>query len=216
MKTKQHKRWTDFLYRPDEYDDYIIGEQGSYKHLEIQRGESVLDVGAHIGAFARWALDQGSGRVTSIEPEAENLELLYQNVHADKVRIIEGAVVGDDQKQVDLFVNQKRNKGLHATFRVRGRPVTRVPAFRFSKMIKKYKPKVLKVDIEGGEYTLDWDEALTIHQPRAIAVELHLIRKQWREREAEALQQLIRRHGYIGGVVIPGKRWTILAFFERK
>ena len=215
MKTILHKRWPNFLYRPSEYDDYIVREQGSYKHLDIRSGESVLDIGAHIGAFARWAQDQGAGQLTCIEPEDENFELLEHNTDSH-VRLIKGAVVGDDHKQVDLFVNQKRNKGLHVTLRVRGRPVTRVPAFRFSKLMKKYRPKVLKVDIEGAEYDLDWDEALGAHKPRAIAVELHLIRKRWREKEAEALQQLIRTHGYVGGIVIPGKRWTILAFFEKR
>lgn len=45
-------------------------------------GHRVLDAGAHIGAFARWALDGGAESVVAYEPEPANARLFRANVAA--------------------------------------------------------------------------------------------------------------------------------------
>lgn len=218
-KTRQHPRFENFLYRPDAYDDYIVREQGSYGRLGIEPGESALDIGAQIGAFARWAWEQGAGKVTCVEPEPDNLELLRRNTEGFDVRILAGAAIGRDDTQVDLFVNEKKNQGLHSTEHVRGRAAIRVPAFRFSRLLGRYRPRVLKVDIEGAEYNLDWITAL--HEkwkPRMIAVELHLQGTARRSKLAPQLMETIRLAGYhqLTPREVPPTSWTTLAFFQRR
>jgi FkbM family methyltransferase len=46
------------------------------------RGHRVLDIGAHIGVFSRYALSMGCHQVIAYEPESSNLELLRQNLKA--------------------------------------------------------------------------------------------------------------------------------------
>ena len=43
------------------------------------RDHAILDVGAHIGVFTRYALRAGAARVVAFEPEAENATLFRQN-----------------------------------------------------------------------------------------------------------------------------------------
>lgn len=219
MKTSKHPRFSNFEYRPDAYDDYIIREQGSYGRLKIQPFEAVMDVGGQIGAFVRWAAEQGAGPIISYEPDKENFKLLCCNTTTSLkqglVNCVWAAVVGTDDEQVDLFINDKKNKGLHSTIPRRGRSAIRVPAVRFSSELAEFRPSVLKVDIEGGEYELDWAEALSAWKPRVIGLELHLTQKAWREEKAEALMDLIRSFGYEGGGPVPATSWTMLAFFNQ-
>jgi FkbM family methyltransferase len=46
------------------------------------RGHRVLDIGAHIGVFSRYALSTGCQQVIAYEPESSNLELLRHNLKA--------------------------------------------------------------------------------------------------------------------------------------
>ncbi len=55
----------------------------------IEKGDVVLDCGAHIGIFARKALALGASRVIAIEPAPENLECLQRNLRQE---IIGGTV----------------------------------------------------------------------------------------------------------------------------
>jgi len=52
--------------------------------FSLKGHEAVLDIGAHIGVFCRYALSAGCKRIIAFEPESENLKLLEQNLkHAD-------------------------------------------------------------------------------------------------------------------------------------
>jgi FkbM family methyltransferase len=46
------------------------------------RGHRVLDIGAHIGVFSRYALSMGCQQIIAYEPESSNLELLRHNLKA--------------------------------------------------------------------------------------------------------------------------------------
>jgi hypothetical protein len=41
--------------------------------VEISKGDTVIDCGAHVGVLTRYALDQGAARVVSIEPDPANI-----------------------------------------------------------------------------------------------------------------------------------------------
>lgn len=95
---KLHNMKTPFLrplvYRTNSTDSLVIGEIfGSYKGcaytLESNpnlpdgfsvKGHTVLDIGAHIGVFSRYALQEGCTRVIAYEPEPSNYDLLIRNL----------------------------------------------------------------------------------------------------------------------------------------
>ena len=86
----------------------------------------------------------------SYEPDEDNFELL--NVNSPNSVNTRCAVVGDDSDYVYLYVNSKKNKGLHMTREVRGRDAVKVLALKFDDIIQQTKPNKIKIDVEGAEY----------------------------------------------------------------
>tara|TARA_R110002051_G_scaffold159926_1_gene231386 strand:- start:7649 stop:8293 length:645 start_codon:yes stop_codon:yes gene_type:complete len=137
--------------RPGTLDEYVFKEiRSSYSMLDIKEGDTVLDVGANIGAFSLYAEKQGATHIYSYEPDAENFTILNKNSPYSKNT--QCAVVGDDSEFVDLYLNSKKNKGIHMTRKVNGRDSVRVKALNFDKIIKKVMPNKIKIDVEGAEY----------------------------------------------------------------
>jgi FkbM family methyltransferase len=66
--------------RPASWDGLIVENvlRGEYGPIDV-RDALVVDVGAHIGAFAILAARQGARRVLAYEPDAENFRLLTIN-----------------------------------------------------------------------------------------------------------------------------------------
>ena len=137
--------------RPGTLDEYVFKEiRPSYNMLDIQEGDTVLDIGANIGAFSLYATQEGAKKVYSYEPDEDNFELL--NVNSPNSVNTRCAVVGDDSDYVYLYVNSKKNKGLHMTREVRGRDAVKVLALKFDDIIQQTKPNKIKIDVEGAEY----------------------------------------------------------------
>src|SRR5262245_17222060 len=72
-----------------------------YRALEpYLEGADVLDVGGHVGGFARFALDRGAASVTSFEPDEANADLFVRNV--PDARLVRSAVTRDG-RAVNLY-----------------------------------------------------------------------------------------------------------------
>ena len=82
-------------FRPDSTDALVIkelmdpGKDGAYTMrpsanmpagFSVKGHSCVLDVGAHIGVFSRYALLEGCGHIISYEPEPSNFRLLSRNL----------------------------------------------------------------------------------------------------------------------------------------
>eukprot|EP00546_Thalassionema_frauenfeldii_P020305 CAMPEP_0178895156 /NCGR_PEP_ID=MMETSP0786-20121207/427_1 /TAXON_ID=186022 /ORGANISM="Thalassionema frauenfeldii, Strain CCMP 1798" /LENGTH=608 /DNA_ID=CAMNT_0020565349 /DNA_START=788 /DNA_END=2611 /DNA_ORIENTATION=- len=63
-----------------ELTKHIVGQDESDAGFSLRGHKAVLDIGAHIGIFSRYALSAGCKCVIAFEPEAENLKLLRQNL----------------------------------------------------------------------------------------------------------------------------------------
>lgn len=83
-------------------------------------GHVVLDVGAHIGAFGRYALDRGASRVIAYEPEPENAALLRANladaVRARRAQVVQAAVA-PRAGEAQLVLGRERSDGVQNTWR---------------------------------------------------------------------------------------------------
>lgn len=64
--------------------------------VRIQPGDTVIDCGAHVGVFTRYALRQGAGQVVAIEPEPGNIASLEANfaeeIASGKVTLVKAGV----------------------------------------------------------------------------------------------------------------------------
>lgn len=101
-----HARFTDV-----ELVEGILKEilgQKIYEHprARVRPGDVVLDVGAHLGAFARYAFHRGARTVIGVEPDPRNVACLKQTfpeeIREGKFRLIEAAA-SDSQGTITLF-----------------------------------------------------------------------------------------------------------------
>ena len=131
--SQTHEAWV----RQGTLDDYIFKEvRSAYKDLEIKEGDTVLDLGANIGAFAKQASKKGA-KVFCYEPEPNNFVLLEKN--SPDSHNTRSAVVGKSEGNVKLYIASKKNKGIHMLRPVNGRGSVEVSSVSFSDLIQKHK-----------------------------------------------------------------------------
>ena len=176
-----------FFVRNGTLDEYIVREVfkrkggGAYQHLNIQKGDRVLDLGLNIGTFTVSALLQGAAMVEAYEPMPDNFDLAMHNIIdlnglEEKFLLHRAAVVGEapESNLVSFYVNLKKNKGIHSTLRKRGREEIRVPAIPFQEVLSSFRPDVIKMDIDGGEYDcLNHVDLGLLAGVRSMVIEYH-------------------------------------------
>jgi FkbM family methyltransferase len=97
-------------FRDNTLDRMIFNGVVLYNEYELPEafaaGDIVIDVGAHIGAFAHAAILRGCENVFSYEPDRENCKLAESNLHSsiDKgiARLTRGAVWRSDANEDEL------------------------------------------------------------------------------------------------------------------
>lgn len=156
-------------------------------------GDTVYDVGANIGMYARfWVQSFGAGRLAAFEPMTENRALLLENLKIggieDRVDVLPfalGEFDGEEALQIDRFstgtatldrITEGRPSETHQQY---GLPAEteRVHVARLDTLVAQERippPAVIKIDIEGAEGMCLRGAAQTLaqHRPR-LAVELH-------------------------------------------
>jgi FkbM family methyltransferase len=94
--------------------------------FSLKGHEAVLDIGAHIGVFCRYALSAGCKNVIAYEPESENLKLLEQNLKCshsadnkaeDRVKIYQCAVAHGEPGLQNFVLARNRTDGSLNTWR---------------------------------------------------------------------------------------------------
>lgn len=92
--------------------DEVVLDKGYQRfrpfRFTVEQGETWIDLGANIGAFTVWALEQGAGRVIAYEPDPDNYEILRLNMRrfdAGRYELHKAAVVADDREKATLYQN---------------------------------------------------------------------------------------------------------------
>ena len=171
----------------------IKEQQRDYALLDVRPGDVVLDVGAHIGAFANWVYKSCNSvqRIVSVEPSPSNIALLERNTKGLPVQIISAAVVGKlvDLSTTVLLYESKTVWGTcdHSILPIRGRLSISVAAVSFKYLLEEFCPSVCKIDIEGGEYDLI-DDLLQQTCLRSFAIEFHNKKRIHRQLVEQAIQ----------------------------
>ena len=143
----------------------------------IRAGDTVVDIGGHIGSFALHAEAQGA-LVVSCEPSPENFRMLCENTTRNNARAVTAlpvCVAGKNGARA-LFLdksNAARN-GLYG----RGAERVSVEAVTLDELFVRQQIThcdLLKVDCEGAEYEIIETAALdTLARIEKIAMEYHL------------------------------------------
>jgi FkbM family methyltransferase len=201
--------------RAGTYDDAIVKEMKVYDPLfagNKKKRRVVLDVGGNIGAFAvRACRIHEAHLVYSYEPDPENYKLLCENTRNYKVVTFNKAVTNFDAHFTELYINSGMNKATHSIICTRGRNSIIVDAISLRKVLKLSRATHVKIDIEGYEYEFELLRSLPLHV-QAVAVELHLNRKKWREQDApELIASLTDQFPDVQNKPVVGpKNWTTM------
>lgn len=180
--------------RPNTADAYALYESHGYHRMGIKAGDILLDLGAHIGCVASRAALMEAAKIISIEAEPENYELLQQNTRSfQNVITLHGAVFGGTEPEVQLHRVNRRNESAHSTgthscfYTTKGDTIA-VRRLDFRELLEEHQPTVIKCDIEGSEFTLDWTNLPAC--VRSIGVELHTRRDTNRDKAKELIATL--------------------------
>ena len=150
-------RLTALDMRPWTDDTLVIreAEANEYRLPPRMDGWNVLDIGAHIGAFARACVERGAARVLAYEPDPANHALLARNL---------AGLVGVEARRAALYNGPRPPEGLglvsagprltarhHLAFG-QGDPVEVVDADEAIRELGRV--DLLKIDCEGSEYPI--------------------------------------------------------------
>jgi len=213
----RHK--TGLYYREGTLEDAVFSDQSAYSSLDIKSSDVVLDVGAHIGAFANFA--RVADRIFCYEAEFSNYELLCHNIAVigfHQVVAQHAAVVNSDYQhsQVMLFLGKTRRTTSSSLLPIKGRISIPVPAAKFSDILSQCAPNVIKIDIEGGEYCLLPELLWLPDFVRELAIEFHFSRKAWREMAEVFVRDLESRGFRAKRSFAPSSRaWHTVAVWAR-
>ncbi len=124
----------------------------------VQKGDIVLDCGANVGVFARFALDAGAGKVIAIEPAPDNVECLRRNF---KKEIEDGRLVvypkgvWDKEDFLELLVDPENQAADSFVIHREGaKAMAKVPLTTIDNLVTELKLErvdFIKMDIEGAE-----------------------------------------------------------------
>lgn len=137
---------------------------------DLFQGRRVADLGSSLGCFALASMAGGAAAVLAVEPDPETSCLLRANLNRQNqsrleyegtLEVQQAAVVSDSERSttVSLGANRERS-GVYAPSRpnrnsmLHGTDAQQVKAMRISKILREFRPEVLKMDIEGCEKSI--------------------------------------------------------------
>lgn len=160
--------YKDIYYRPERGELHVIKEQSQYSKLNFE-DKVIMDIGANIGAFARYAVERGAKQVYCYEPCPETFELLTRNRRA-KIEIFQKAIA-KEPGEIEFFLH-KKYPSCHTTVPVKGRESIKVKALSFMDELNRVQPSVVKIDIEGEELNLEpFNLPVFVEE---VAIEFHM------------------------------------------
>ncbi len=126
--------------------------------VEISKGDTVIDCGAHVGVLTRYALDQGAARVVSIEPDPANILCLRRNfakeIAAGTVLLVEKGVwneVAEIQFEHDVHDSSRHTFHHQPDAEVQSISIPVEPLDQIVEELGIEKVDFIKMDIEGAE-----------------------------------------------------------------
>ncbi|MBI4121335.1 MAG: FkbM family methyltransferase [Candidatus Ryanbacteria bacterium] len=136
----------------------IISRQYSPKGFEIRDGDTVIDIGAHIGSFALLAARMAPyGKIFAFEPDPENYKQLLLNINANNAaNVTTSALAVSETRGKLVFQKDALNSAESSLFKP-GSYTVEVESTTLEDIFDKNKISacnILKLDCEGAEYEI--------------------------------------------------------------
>lgn len=200
----------DLVSRPSDAPIMREAAREPYRRLDIRPGDVVLDIGAHIGTFTRYALRCGARHVVAVEAHPESARLLELNTRGCPVTVIARAVT-----EAPLY--WYRNPSCVVTEAGRRRRELDVERVTTAELLR-YWPDVVKVDCEGSEWNLL--QETTFPFARELAVEFHFVPGGADLKLQRHVYELLRSDGWElvagSGTLRATPSWPAVTFWRRR
>jgi FkbM family methyltransferase len=189
----------DVLLRDGTTDGWIAREilfdRVYTRYFDVQRGDVVLDIGAHIGLFSLYAHAKGASQVFAFEPNPMNFEALTNNVllnnarniHAFRIAVLPGfhsttfhipSGKSKDRSSAFEIVKESHNDIL----------VDCISLDEFIGQNKLSRIDFLKLDAEGSEYDI-LAKTKSLDIVEKVALEAHELKGHNRQEASDLLQE---------------------------
>lgn len=177
-----------------------VYDQNEYNLREPWRA-SVIDIGAHIGAFSKFAVDYLKAyQVIAVEPDTANFRLLQKNVWANAdVEVVHAAVAG----AADQWAYPRGNPDPTNTggCRFEPRPASgpqAVTTVTLAGLLKRcrHRPVLVKIDCEGAEYDILSSSDIDWSPINVVLGEYHVDIGEDHEAKVRELRQLLEAKGF--------------------
>ncbi len=150
-----------FFIRKNSSDVFVVYEVWKRKlyNIGIKKNDTVIDVGANIGAFTTFAAKKSiDGNVFSFEPEKSNFRQLQKNVRLNKLKnvVIYNLGVNKSKGLAQLFVSNN-NGASHSLCNSGTNEIQTIHCITLADIFDKCNIDnidVLKLDVEGAEYDI--------------------------------------------------------------
>ncbi len=138
---------------------YEIFRNGDYDYTpcKIEENDIVLDIGANIGIFTKYAIAKGASEIYAFEPIKENYELLVKNNDWDNVEIFNSGISNEVKKE-KFYIDSTSgghtiiNKDLNNTRTNQTQDIQCYSLdYLFEKDIIPHNINFAKIDAEGAE-----------------------------------------------------------------
>ncbi len=191
-------------YFPDNY------EAANFRFLKdnVKAGDTIFDIGAHIGLFSTIAarLAGNAGRVISFEPSSETFKLLNETIRINglsKNIFPRHAAVGDRSGKVTFFVSPIRGDNSNSIVSYKNDreliPVE-VDLVSVDDLVKAdpgIRPSFMKIDVEGAELDALRGASFTMLNIKPLIIlAIHPEPIKEKGDSIETIYHFIKTHGY--------------------
>ena len=179
------------------------------KSIELYKDDIVADIGAYIGEYSIYAINQGVKKVISYEATPETFNILNKNKRGNMI-VNNLAVVPDNRSKTKLHIS----KGIGVTNSIvksdRKSHFIEIDCIKYENAVKE--ATVVKIDVEGAEYGYN----IIQDNLRAIILEFHPINNcNWMQ-NAKKIMDDIKNAGF-KSIIEPTFKsvWNMAASFKR-
>lgn len=177
----------------------------------VEKGDTVVDIGGHIGIFSVYAAHLSeTGMVYAFEPFIENYKRLEEHKkinHKENLTAFNKGVGETDGKQI-LFLSPDKNTGGHSLHlknqSERKVEIETIQLIKFCDDNKIDKIDFLKLDCEGAEFDILKSSAVILERTRKVIMECHPYGENTCDKMVALLEKygfkVVRESNHIGGI----------------
>jgi len=163
----------------------IIGDNIYHNKINISNNDIILDLGMNIGVYSIYAANRYGAKVIGVEPVSSAYKLALKNVSENGLEKlilpINYAVANRSGDELKIWVDEDNDKlnSAYQDWRSNKKNYELAKTIAFKELLKKFKPTIIKCDIEGGEWKIFFENKDNLARMkktvRYVVMELHNI-----------------------------------------